>query len=123
MLHDETSDEQRARKLKYASGLRKRMTTAEEILWDALRNRRCGAMKFRRQEKVSWFVVDFLCMEFGLVVEVDGPIHLKQKEYDQRREMEIEKLGWKILRFTNDEVINHLDTTLERILQERNRVN
>ena len=95
------------------------MTPSEEILWEAIRARRCGGMKFRRQVPVSWFVVDFLCMESSLVVEVDGSIHDLQKQYDQEREEEIQLLGYKILRFTNDQVIHHLGEVLDAIQKHR----
>ncbi len=119
MFEGETSAQQKRRKLQYARKLRQRTTVAEEILWESLRARRCGGMKFRRQSPISWFVVDFLCVESSLVVEVDGLIHDQQKEYDREREEEIIHLGYKILRFTNDQVIYHLSEVLDTIQKHR----
>ena len=120
-MKEESYNQRRGRKLHEARVLRKQMTDAEDVLWKALRGRKCGDMKFRRQQPIAWFIVDFLCMEFSLVVEVDGPVHDLQKQYDQNRDTEIIKLGYKILRCSNDQVLNHLDEVLNQILACKNR--
>lgn len=95
--------------------LRSRMTEAEKVLWNVLRNRQLNNLKFRRQAPVSWFIVDFLCMECSLIIELDGPIHENQKVYDQEREEELHRLGFKVLRFTNDDILKRLDMALATI--------
>ena len=100
-----------------AKELRKNMTAAEEFLWEKLRNRQFLGLKFRRQHPVEIFVVDFICIEKYLVVEVDGEIHQnpEQKEWDENRAAEIEKFGLTILRFTNEEVIFQTDMVMGKI--------
>ena len=73
------------KKVKRAKELWLDMTTAEKILWEHLRARRFHNLKFRRQQIIEEFIVDFYCHFLGLVIEVDGEIHNKQKEYDAYR--------------------------------------
>jgi phosphoribosylformylglycinamidine synthase subunit PurQ / glutaminase len=115
MPREETKAQLKRRKVRYAIRLRKRMTVSEKILWEALRNRQFDDLKFRRQAPVSWFVVDFLCMKHNLIIEIDGPIHDQHKVYDQEREDELKLLGYRILRFTNEDILYKLETTLESI--------
>jgi very-short-patch-repair endonuclease len=100
--------------------LRNNMTEAEKILWKELKNRKAFKPKFRRQHPLDIFVADFYCHEYKLVIEIDGEIHLKKdkQEYDDGREHDIEKLGIKILRFTNHQVLTDLESVKKRILQE-----
>ncbi len=118
MVREETKAQVHRRKILYALRLRKRMTDAEKILWKALRNRQLNNLKFRRQAPVSWFIVDFLCYEKSLIVEIDGPIHQQQKVYDKEREEELISLGYTVLRFTNEDVLQRLDHTLQ-IIKEK----
>ncbi|HVW66480.1 MAG TPA: endonuclease domain-containing protein [Candidatus Peribacteraceae bacterium] len=117
MINDETHRERRARKLHYSRLLRKNMTAAETLLWKRLRNRLCKGMKFRRQVPLLWFIVDFICMEQRLIIEIDGAVHEQQKAYDAEREQELEKLGYRILRFSNDEVLHHEDDVMMKIIK------
>ncbi len=114
---DESRKQLIRRKTIYAQKLRKRMTHAEIILWDKLRDRRCRGWKFRRQVPVSWFIADFLCMECSLIIEVDGPIHMHQRTYDQERDKALNELDYKILRLTNKDVIHHLDDCMRKIIE------
>jgi very-short-patch-repair endonuclease len=100
-----------------ARELRQKMTPAEKVLWDKLRNKQLLGFKFRRQHPVEIFVVDFICIEKLLAIEVDGDIHLtgEQQEWDENRTVEIEKYGIEIVRFTNDQVINKTSEVLEEI--------
>lgn len=102
-----------------AKELRKRMTPAEKILWEKLRGKSLGELKFRRQHPISKYIVDFYCHSEKLVIELDGSVHdlLDQKEYDSGREFELSELGLKIIRFTNEEVIDSSDEVLKRILE------
>jgi very-short-patch-repair endonuclease len=100
-----------------ARRLRTEMTAAEVVLWDALRDRRLGQLKFRRQHAVGRFVVDFYCHELRLAVELDGGIHLaaEQRGRDQERQSELEETGLRFLRFSNDDVLFALEAVLIRI--------
>jgi very-short-patch-repair endonuclease len=84
--------------------LRRDMTPAEKILWNELRANKLG-VRFRRQQVIQGFIVDFYCHKMGLVVEVDGDIHDLQQEEDERRERALSELGLKLVRFKNDEVL------------------
>ena len=97
-----------------AEDLRNNMTEAEEILWERLRKKQLG-VRFKAQHPIERFIADFYCHQSKLVIEVDGEIHKYQKEYDDGREAEIEKYEIKILRFTNSEVINDIETVIEKI--------
>ncbi|MDX1991031.1 MAG: DNA methyltransferase [bacterium] len=103
-----------------ARDLRQRETSAEETLWAALRDRRLGNLKFRRQHPVTntTYVVDFFCYEASLVVELDGPIHQLQLEQDRVRQSELEQQGLTVLRFKNEQVQHHLEDVLVTILAE-----
>jgi len=99
--------------------LRNRMTNAEIILWEALRNRQFMGLKFRRQHPITRFIVDFYCHKYKLIIELDGSIHelTEVKENDKIREEELRDLGLRILRFTNDDVTLNLQGTLKKIEQ------
>ena len=100
-----------------ARQLRKRMTKAELILWDELRQNKLKGLKFRRQHPISGFIADFYCHKLHLVIELDGGIHNNKEVYkkDQIREKEIESFGITIIRFTNDEVLQDIGKVLRRI--------
>ncbi|MBR4312897.1 MAG: SpoIID/LytB domain-containing protein [Bacteroidaceae bacterium] len=91
-------------------------TEAEKCLWEMLRNKNLGK-KFRRQHIIGGFIVDFVCMEDQLVIEVDGPYHEnhQQEIEDKLREDILKENGYQILRFTNEEVINNPDAVIEQI--------
>ena len=100
-----------------AKDLRKRSTEAEQIFWDAVRNRRFLNLKFRRQHPIEFeydnkkrfFIADFFCFEKQTVFEIDGGIHETQKDYDKLRTLIINELGMKVIRFSNDEVMNDIN--------------
>jgi leucyl-tRNA synthetase len=96
---------------------RKNPTESEDLLWQEIRNQKLGS-KFRRQHYIGNFIVDFVCLENCLIVEVDGEIHETQKEYDEGRTYELEQLGFKVIRFTNDELKNNLNSVLQIISNE-----
>ena len=97
--------------------LRRHMTEAERLLWSALRDRRLGGLKFRRQVSVSVYVVDFLCFEARLVVELDGAQHysVEALAYDARRTRAIEREGFVVVRFPNVQVMRGLASVTEVI--------
>jgi very-short-patch-repair endonuclease len=98
-----------------AKELRHRLTAAEQVLWSALRGRGIGGLRFRRQHPVGPFVLDFFCPAAKLVIEVDGPIHEQQREQDQARTEHLEAYGYRVLRFTNQEVMTNLEAVVAQI--------
>ena len=100
--------------------LRRNMTKAEFLLWQKLRCKQLEGVKFRSQYGVDRFVVDFYCTELKLAIEIDGESHFQDgvQEYDQERQVFIELLGIRFLRFTNDDVYRNLEGVLERIIQK-----
>jgi very-short-patch-repair endonuclease len=102
----------------FARALRKHPTRAEDILWTQLRGSRFDGAKFRRQVPIDQYVVDFYCHAAKLVVELDGKQHEWFADYDSGRTEILERLGIRVIRFTNDEVCNDLDAVLARIRAE-----
>ena len=98
--------------------LRKHPTPSEDLLWQALRNRRLTGLKFLRQHPFGPSIVDFYCHEKRLVVEVDGGIHLNKdiQEYDKSRQEFIELYGVKFFRCTTEQVEHDLEAVLAGIL-------
>ena len=91
------------------------MTDSERLLWQGLRNRQLGGFKFRRQKPIGPFIVDFVCMEKKLIIEVDGSQHAGQKESDQKRSYYLMKKGFRVLRFWNNEVLQESDAVFTAI--------
>lgn len=96
--------------------LRAHDTAAESRLWQALRNRQLGGWKWRRQVPVGTYVVDFLCIEARLVVELDGGQHAEQVAYDERRTAFLEAQGLRVLRFWNHAVIEAREGVCDAVL-------
>src|SRR5215510_821567 len=94
-------------KLERAKELRREMTPAEKLLWQEVRAKKLG-IRFRRQQIIQGFIVDFYCHKAALVVEVDGDIHDLQQEEDARREKVLSELGLRVVRFGNDEVMRNV---------------
>lgn len=94
--------------------LSKNQTEAESILWEAIRKKALD-VKFRRQHIIGSNIVDFVCLDHKLVIEVDGKIHLEQKEYDDARTKELESIGFTVIRFTNEEVLNDIENVIGKI--------
>lgn len=95
--------------------MRHKPTPAEDALWQRLRNRRVAGAKFRRQYTIERFIVDFICLEQHLIIEVDGSIHDHQHDYDAIRQTFLEAQGFCVVRFTNGEVLQSLDAVIEAI--------
>jgi very-short-patch-repair endonuclease/predicted RNA-binding protein YlxR (DUF448 family) len=100
-----------------ARDLRKNDTRAETLLWSCLRNRSLGGWKWKRQVPRGAYIVDFLCSEAGLVVEVDGGGHAETEAYDGRRTEWLEAQGLRVLRFWNHQVIENLTDVCDDILK------
>jgi very-short-patch-repair endonuclease len=99
----------------FARDLRKMPTGAEDTLWQALRGRSFMNLKFRRQVPLLSYTVDFLCPELGLIIELDGAGHAERREYDAVRTAEIETQGFRVMRMSNDQVLNDLQAVLNAI--------
>lgn len=92
------------------------MTDAEQRLWQHLRGRQLNGIKFRRQQSIGVYIVDFVSMEHRLIIELDGGQHMQQAEYDAGRTAFLNRQGYRVLRFWNDEVLQHTQAVLEKIL-------
>lgn len=106
-----------------ARQMRHEPTHAENILWEAIRNRKLNDFKFRRQHPIDRFIVDFYCAEAHLVIEVDGTIHDYTPDEDALRQAFIESRGLRVLRFRNQEVLENLVSTLSKITLALNITN
>jgi very-short-patch-repair endonuclease len=101
-----------------AKALRNNMTNSELILWECLKGKQILGLRFRPQHPIDIFIADFYCHPLKLVIEVDGGIHKSkdQKEYDIGREAELENWDLKVIRFTNEEIDEHLEQVMKRII-------
>jgi len=95
------------------------MTAAEKTLWLKLRSRRLEGYKFRRQTSIAVYMVDFHCASRKLIAEIDGDVHefARQQMHDCRRQRELQSLGFRLLRFTNQDVRESLNGVLQRIIE------
>jgi len=100
-----------------ARELRKNPTESEQMLWKHLRLRQLGGYKFRRQQPLGPYFVDFVCLEKRLIVEVDGGQHNEQVAYDSERSTWLETQGYRILRFWNNEVLKEIEVVKEVIAE------
>lgn len=93
-------------------------TEAEMILWKALSYNKVG-LHFRRQHIISRYIADFACLKAMLVIEVDGGYHAQEQQTidDYLRSEQLEEMGFKVLRFTNEEILNDLSHTLDNIYE------
>ena len=97
--------------------LRKESTPAERKLWSRIRNDQLG-VTFRRQHAVGNYIPDFCSPKAKLIIELDGSQHLEQEEYDQERTKYFELLGYKVIRFWNNDVINKIEDVILAITYE-----
>ncbi|MCX7821086.1 MAG: endonuclease domain-containing protein, partial [Brevinematales bacterium] len=103
---------------------RKNQTEAENFFWEKVRNRKLGLkfvrqkpIKFKQNKKFNFFYADFYCAEKKLVIEIDGKIHEKRKEYDKMRDEILAEMGYKVIRFKNEEIFNKWNE-IEKYLTE-----
>lgn len=106
-------------KVQQARALRQASTTAEQLLWRHLRNRQLAGAKFRRQHSLGPYILDFVCLAHGLVVELDGGQHadLQAQAYDQQRTAWLQQQGLRVLRFWNHDVLLQTNEVLAQLLQ------
>jgi very-short-patch-repair endonuclease len=100
-----------------ARRLRRDQTAAESALWTKLRAKRLDGLRFRRQFTIDNFIADFCCREYKLVIELDGIHHAEQAGYDAWRTQILEQRGFRVMRFSNDEVLENPDGVVEAILE------
>ena len=96
----------RAREMRHAP------VSAEKLFWNEVRDRRLGGHKFRRQYLIGPFVVDFVCVEKKLIVELDGVLHADRPNYDKERDEFLEAQGYRVMRFRNEELAGDVAATL-----------
>jgi very-short-patch-repair endonuclease len=99
-----------------AQQLRHGSTEAEERRWERLRSRQAAGLKFHRQHPIERCIVDFSCAERRLVIELDRLIHDAQTEHDAERTAWLEQRGYRVVRFTNDDVTRDIQAVLRQIL-------
>ncbi|MCE3231015.1 MAG: putative restriction endonuclease-like [Alphaproteobacteria bacterium] len=103
---------------KFQKNLRSSQTNAEYLLWYYLRNRNFQGFKFRRQHILQGYIVDFVCLQGKLIIEVDGGQHSEKQDYDDYRTQKLQKDGFQVLRFWNHEVLTNIEGVLEVIMNE-----
>jgi len=99
--------------IRTARELRKNATEAEKLFWQKIRNKQLAGIKFRRQQPIGPYVVDFVSFEKGLVIELDGGQHAVDKEKDRERDLWLNSRGLEVLRFWNNEVFENMEGVLE----------
>jgi very-short-patch-repair endonuclease len=104
-----------------ARRLRAQMTLAERKMWELLRKHRQAGYYFRRQHPISRFIVDFCCTRVKLCIEVDGGIHDEQRERDAERTAWLESMGYRVVRFANEEILGTPHFVNRRIHEELGR--
>jgi very-short-patch-repair endonuclease len=101
--------------LQKAKNLRKNMTDAEKLFWYKVRDRRLAGYKFKRQVPVGPYIVDFSCLDYKVVVEIDGGQH-NDNSADIIRDQFLQDSGFKVLRYWNNEILNNIDGVLEALI-------
>jgi very-short-patch-repair endonuclease len=99
-----------------ARQMRHEPTDAERKFWSCVRGRGFGGYKFKRQYPIGRYIVDFVCLEHRLIVELDGGQHALQEDYDAERTAYLEARGFRVMRFWNDEFLKHPNEMLEGVL-------
>ena len=95
--------------------LRKNLTDAEQKLWNHIRKRQLHGYKFRRQAPIGKYIVDFVCFEKQLIIELDGGQHAGHEDYDNYRSEWLKSQGFKVIRFWNHDVLKQVDAIKEVI--------
>jgi len=101
-----------------ARQLRRKATDAEQLLWRHLRMRQLFDFKFRRQQPVGSYIVDFICLEQRLIIELDGGQHIDQADYDEKRTAWLKGRGYRVLRYWNHDVLKATEVVIADILEK-----
>jgi len=104
-----------------AGSLRREATEAENKLWQVLRNRQVDEAKFRRQVSIGQYFADFCCSEQNFIVEVDVSQHVEQERYDVARTAHLKSGGYRVLRFSNEDVLSNIEGVVDIIREELRR--
>ncbi len=105
----------------FAKALRRNATDTERAPWYRIRAQRLAGLKFGRQQPIGCYIVDFVCHEMKLIIELDGGQHAEQVVSDRLRTRFLESRGYRILRFWNDEVLKNMEGVLEAVLLDVSR--
>ncbi len=105
-----------------ARNLRKNSTIQERRLWNLLKNRQFHNLKFKRQQPIGDYIVDFICKEAKIIIEIDGGQHNEPEniEYDKTRTEYLNNLGYKVIRFWNNEIYENIEGVVLRLKEEIN---
>ena len=101
-----------------ARKMRRTSTDVERELWHRIRDKQIDNFRFRRQRPIGKYIVDFICLDAKLIIELDGGQHANDVAYDERRTAFLRSLGYRVLRFWNSEVIENIDGVLVRVREE-----
>lgn len=101
-----------------ARQLRRDQTPFEAQMWNILRDRQLESYKFRRQHPVPPYIADFACVSRKLIVELDGRVHDDTIERDQNRDAVLQEQGWRVLRFSNVQLMRNRNGVLQTVLRE-----
>ena len=104
-----------------ARELRKNATEAEQLLWQHIRRHQLGGYRFRRQQPLGKYIVDFFCFEKGLVIELDGGQHSEHEAYDSERTAWLEAHGFCVLRLWNNQVLGDIEAVKQVVVDMLNR--
>jgi len=113
----------KAKIIETARNLRRQQTQAEKVFWEKVRSKRFKGLKFRRQHPIEFeyygqirhFIADFYCPELGLIVEIDGGIHEQQKGYDKLRTEILNNLDYRVIRYSNSDVLEKIDEVMQKL--------
>ena len=100
-----------------ARQLRKNSTESEQVLWKHLRLCQLGGYKFRRQQPIGWYIVDFVNFEKRVIIELDGGHHSQQVDYDAQRTACLNAQGYRVLRFWNNQIMKEIEAVKAVIVQ------
>jgi very-short-patch-repair endonuclease len=103
---------------KLAKVLRKSQTDAEKIVWQKLRSKQLNGFKFKRQQPLGRYIVDFVCFDKKLIIEIDGGQHATQKDKDLQREQWLQSEGFEVVRFWNNDIFENIEGVLETIMKK-----
>src|SRR5262245_50000414 len=101
--------------MRHAGELRKALTPAEKKLWARLRGKQLNGVSFRRQHAIGNYIPDFVSIKHKLIIELDGGQHVELEEYDSNRTEYFESLGYKVIRFWNNDVIKDIESAIREI--------
>lgn len=99
-----------------AKSMRQQPVAMEKLFWSFVRNRKLDGYKFKRQYLVGRYIVDFVCPEEKLIIELDGPFHARRKSYDEERDMFLRSRGFRVIRLTNDDFADDAAVALAMVV-------